>query len=478
MYKSGSFLASTLRIGLSGAGAQAVVFLSLPLLTRLYTTESFGLWALLQSTALLIGAVATCRYELAVVLPETDAIAASVLGVGMVTSMLVTLIAAVALPHLDPTLLGGTESFSMALWAVPMMVLLTAMIQLALAWGIRTAAFTLYGSAQLCLAVLSATLPLFLANPATGALGLVTGTLLANAIVAIALWIWLGRRLYRNKLLNKLSWKNLWAAGRQYRNYPLYMTPYTILGTIRDRLVYFLLGQYAGSSNVGLYAIAQRLTNAPNSLAASALRPVFFQRVAQGDPTQVTHLVAKVMLWLCLLSIPPIVFFFFYPERIIELLFGSEWAGSSSYVMILTIPMLPLLLGNWMDRYFDALGRQRLAFAMEFVFTVIAVGTLATAFQLGANPILAVALQAAVMTVYFTTWILVLFHIVNIPITVFLGIVRNALLSAFITTIIIGALSRYAGFWPTFGCFLLVWSASLFMTWRVQQRHTLHIPDP
>lgn len=467
MSPSSTFLSSVLRIGLSSAGAQAVIFLSLPILSRLYSAASFGTWALIQSTALLIGAFATCRYELAIVLPKTDEDAASLLGLGLILAIIVSSATALAIYWSGPWLPADVVAPSLAAWTIPILILLTAANQLAMAWCTRAAAFSLYGAAQLAIAILAAVLPAILASSSRGATGLVVGTLAANALVTIVLWGWVARRLGRQGLLTGLRWRRLVAAGRRYRAYPLFMTPYSLAGALRDRAVYFLLGSYAGGGEVGLYSMAQRLTNAPNSLVASALRPVFFQRIAQGKIKDVAQLLERIMTWLVLLAVPPVAFYFFFPVQIVTLLFGSGWGDASTYVMILLLPMLPLLLGNWMDRYFDALGRQRLAFGMELGFSFLAVGALAGALWLGASIRMAVLVQAVVMFIYFIVWIGALFLAANIKLALLGKIMLVAVVVGTVTAACVMAISTVAEFPGTFAGFLMLWAMALAkLAWR------------
>ena len=50
--------------------AQLIVILASPILTRIYTPEDFGVFALFSSALLILGAVATGKYELALMFPR------------------------------------------------------------------------------------------------------------------------------------------------------------------------------------------------------------------------------------------------------------------------------------------------------------------------------------------------------------------------------------------------------------------------
>ena len=58
-------------VGAGGAIGQIATVLFNPILTRLYTPESYGQWALLLSLALLATTISSLRYELAILLPDT-----------------------------------------------------------------------------------------------------------------------------------------------------------------------------------------------------------------------------------------------------------------------------------------------------------------------------------------------------------------------------------------------------------------------
>ncbi len=61
------------------AVAQLILILSMPLLTRLYTPEDFGLLAIYSSILAVISVVASLCYESAIPLPKNDETAAHIL---------------------------------------------------------------------------------------------------------------------------------------------------------------------------------------------------------------------------------------------------------------------------------------------------------------------------------------------------------------------------------------------------------------
>lgn len=449
-----------LRVGFSRASAQAIVFISLPLLSRLYKPGDFGVWALIQSTALLVSSVATLRFELAVVLPQDHDEALALLGMGLSTAILVSIICTAVMPWALPLVLGAQKIADMRLagWAIPALVFFTAANQLGLAWCTRTMAFGLYGGSQLLLAIASALIPAWLAIHPLGANGLVLGTIMSLFLVQVALWAYTIMDIRRRNLYVDFCKRNMIELLFKYRSYPLYMTPYTMIGAIRDRIIYFFIGNYGSAGEVGLYSMAQRLTNAPNTLVSSTIRPVLFQFAVNQKKETVHRLVYTIMMKLVMMTVPLIIFYLFYAERLLSLFLGNGWAKAAPYSIILIMPMFPLLLSNWMDRYLDVLGHQRLAFIMETIFSGAAVAAITTAFYMGASVRVAVFIQACIMATYYTAWIAVVFRTAGMPLLKLMNVLTVAVCVSVVSTVIV-YLGDAIGSMPIAAIFLFIaWS--------------------
>jgi O-antigen/teichoic acid export membrane protein len=418
-----------LKVAGSGVGGQAITFLSLPILSRLYTPEAFGGWALFVSAAIMLGTIATLRYELAVVLPRRDGTAASLVGAGFAASLVTALLAALALPLIARWMIGPDDARTIGplLWLLPVFVLAAAAYQLGLAWCTRRDAFGVYSLGQFTLPAATAlgqALAALAGFDTAG--GLILGSVLGYVAGALLLWSFSAAG-DGAILLRGLAPARIGANARRYYKYPAFMTPYTLLSAARDRAIYFLLGGYVGGRATGFYAMAQRFTNIPNSLVAGAIRPVFFQFAARRELAGMAPMVAAIMAALLVLAVPNLIVFLFFAGPILGLLFGQEWVAAAPFASLLAVPAVPLLLGNWMDRVFDISNRQGLAFRLEAIFSVVTLAALFTGFWVTGQAIVAVAMQAAAMFIYFSVWNVIAFRIAGFDLS-YLG--RVAMLAA------------------------------------------------
>lgn len=89
---SSSFCSNVLKLTTGSVFAQALGILVAPIVTRLFAPEAFGIAALFASIAGVISVVACLRYELSIMLPETDEDAANLLGVSLCCVLIVTIV--------------------------------------------------------------------------------------------------------------------------------------------------------------------------------------------------------------------------------------------------------------------------------------------------------------------------------------------------------------------------------------------------
>lgn len=66
--------------------AQAIPIAISPILTRIYTPEDFGVFALYMAIASIVAVVATGRYEMAIMLPKKDSDAINIVALSILIS--------------------------------------------------------------------------------------------------------------------------------------------------------------------------------------------------------------------------------------------------------------------------------------------------------------------------------------------------------------------------------------------------------
>ena len=112
----------------------------------------------------------------------------------------------------------------------------------------------------------------------------------------------------------------------------------------------------------------------PVSLISAALRPVIFQEMASKGIRSQETTINRILNWLAIITVPVVVFYFYYAEDLVYLFFGNQWSGAGFIGKFLIIPIFTYLFCNWMDRILDVLNQQRLVLLVEIVFSVLSIG--------------------------------------------------------------------------------------------------------
>jgi len=109
------------------ASAQILLVLAVPILTRLYTPEDFGLLAVYASLLAIIGVISTLRYELAIPLPEDDVEAANVAVLSLLLVAISTALTAILLLMLGTSIfeLLGVPVLANYMWLIPVGLLIS-----------------------------------------------------------------------------------------------------------------------------------------------------------------------------------------------------------------------------------------------------------------------------------------------------------------------------------------------------------------
>ncbi len=404
------------------AVSQVVLVITSPIVTRLYTASDFGVWSLFTSVIMTVAVVANWRYELAIVLPEDDEEAAGVLTLSLITAALMVAVTIALVLLFGPLIARATGAPELEpwLWLMPICLLLAGIYQPLIYWSTRKKRFLNQALAQIGQ---SAGIVLFQIGIALvigrSEIGLILGTVVGQIAMVCILFqpAWSQRSLFRpGRLL-----KYMGASAHKFRNFPLYTAPYSFIGQLSKRALFLMLGVFATTQDVGLFALAMKLTYLPASFIAAALNQIFFQKAAREIGTeQLEQFVVRTMRIMALGIAPALVFFLFNSGWILDagfdIIFGKGWAGASSYTVSLTFPSVMLIFMSWLDRMYDVLGRQKLALWMQGGYDIVILGAFALSLAFFRDAEIAVAIYSGLTTAYYCLWLVVTFRVAGFSI--------------------------------------------------------------
>lgn len=393
--------------------AQAIPLLALPLLTRLHPPEAFGLLAVLTSASTALAVLGTCRLDLAIMLPKIDAEAMQLAGYAVRQTLVVCLLVGMLLLPLAGLVASSLDQPEPVfwIWFLPPMIWCIATAQILGALAARQQAFTII-SASSVLSQAAYTTSAVACGLSSGVMvaGLSSARLLGQALTVI-LMVTKGP-VTGSDLLVSVRDTALPGLLRRYRQFFVFNTPYSLIGTLtRDSPVY-LLSTFSSITMAGFYGLARSITLAPSLLFSSALSQVFFREATTSPGSAKLQQLTQRLLRLGLYGTAAIfACLFIWGETLFAAAFGEEWAQAGVMAAWLSVPAWLSLQTGWPERLFEVHGRQGVSFSIQLGADILTALSVSLVLLYTADPVMAVATYSLCNVIYHQVFLYFLFKV-------------------------------------------------------------------
>ena len=385
--------------------AQGIAFVAYLLLSRLYTSEDFGLYNVFYSYIEVLIILSTCKYELAIVIADSDDQAAALTRLtlrlnALFSSLLLLIALLLALFHVTPSSLPPQLYL-----LIPPMVFFCGTTrvytflfnrykhyrQIAISEVVTSLGGTLL---KILFGLLSGTMQLF------HTLGLPLGTILGK--VAGNIYYRLQVKKYELRTKTSLSHPNtsyFIALSSSFKNFPLYTMPKELVSSFSANLPFLWLSVHFDNALIGLFGLALTFTMRPVGILANAFEKVFYasysEKVRQHQPLWRDTL--RFTLALNAVVVPIVVVAFFFAEPLFTFLFGDKWVGTGYYVRCIIPWLVVLLNANSLAFVANIFSTQRIDFFFQIAQLLLRIAALWVGISQG-NFRLAILLFCAVST--------------------------------------------------------------------------------
>lgn len=339
---------------------QAIPVAISPLLTRLYSPDEFGVFALYMALVAVLSVLATGRYELAIMVPRSQRAAATIVAVALFCCVCVSalLLLVILLFHERLITLFNLAGSAYWLYWVPLSVMLTGACQSLNYWCNRHRRYRRISATRVAQNGGMSAMHLALGHAGLGSLGLIIGAVFGSLTACVSLLRGAGGKT----LLTGLSRKRMNVAARQHADFPKYLVPAHSFNMASFQSPVVLLGSFFGSAVAGYFMLTQRVIGAPMSIVAGAIGDVFRQQASEAYARtgECAGLYRKTFSKLLLLSLPPFLVFYLAAPALFAWVFGDAWRASGEYARVL-VPMLFFqFVTSPLSSLFFIAGKQRL----------------------------------------------------------------------------------------------------------------------
>lgn len=348
--------------------AQALPVAISPILTRLYTPNEFGVFAIYLACVSILAILATGRYELAIMVPKKDKDAAALVVIAFLIGLLISfcIFCVVYVFNDYIAALFNFGDHSGLLYWVPVSVMLTAGYQSLNYWCNRNGYYKHMSSARVAQGVSMSGIHVAAGFARQGLIGLIAGAV-AGHMAVFFLMLFTTIKKDRGHFDN-LSKAYLYSVARRYVDFPKYLVLAHSLNVASFQLPVMLLGSFFGSGVAGFFMLTQRVIGAPMSIVAGAIGDVFRQEAskAYAETGKCDEIYVRAFRRLFFIAVVPFVVFFVLAPDFFSLVFGDEWEVSGSYARILMPMFFMQFITSPLSSMYMIAQKQRIDLAWQF----------------------------------------------------------------------------------------------------------------
>lgn len=362
-------------------GAQAIMMLAAPILTRLYTPQDFGLLAVYVALLSLVAVIASLRYELAIPLPADDNDAAALLVLCLLAVFAVAAISAVPILLYRNQIahLLNTPRLADYLYLVPLGTLFSGIYSVLNCWAIRMKAFTSLASTKISQSVVAVGIQLMGAS--LGPIALLLGQITGNVAGSISLIVSVLQQQW--KLVTIVTLYDVSLAAHRYKRFPLFSTWSALFNTTGSQLPPILFAALFSPAAAGIYTLAN-FVFVPIQLLGQAISNVFFSNAAQAQREgNLRPLVAGIHSRLSHIAMPPILVLLIAGPELFRLLFGPEWREAGVFVQWMAPWLYLVFITSPLSSLLDVFDRQATVMAFQGLLLIVRVAAITAGAWIG-----------------------------------------------------------------------------------------------
>lgn len=345
--------------------AQAIPIAISPILTRIYTPEDFGVFALFVSIVGIMAVVSTGKYEMSLILPKKDTFAYQLL----VFSGLIVLYS--ALIYLLGVLVADSfYDFNTIYYLLPFTVVFIGLNNIFDKYNNRIKNYKLMSYQRVIKTTVESIVSISFMLLLSIQMGLIWGFVLGFLVSNITMF-YINLKYFQKKDF-KISKPKMRLLAKKYINFPKYNMPHALLNTVSANAPIFLIPAFYGSATLGLYAFGLKIVQAPLGLMSNAIFNVLGQKMAEeyAKGNEIYTLYKTILKKLSIVALAMIPFFIF-ADDIFAFVFGVEWREAGEYVQILSPWLLLIFIGAPLSTIPHIFNKQKKALTIEIISIII-----------------------------------------------------------------------------------------------------------
>ena len=377
-----SFLTNVLKLVSSNIIAQLIGILIVPILSRLYSPEDFGIYQLFLSISSIIVVFSCLSYEQAIMLPSKDEDSANIAALCILITALISVVSGIILLTFSEEIgrFLNTPQISDYLIYIPPIVFISSLVTIGGDWLTRKKRFGIIGASQVTNTVMSKIVQVGAGMNSAASLGLIFGWITG---ICASLVVLLSQIKEDLSLFKTITIEGVRVNAIRYKNFPIYSSWSTLANTLSTQITPFLLAKYFSPTIVGYFSVANMVVFLPMSFIGTATSQVFFQKACEEKNREgnITNLVREIQQRLISLGMFPMLLLIVIGSDVFSVVLGAQWSVAGEFAGILAPWLLFVFIASPLSSIFLVLERQAVNLTFNLLilisrFIVLTIGGL------------------------------------------------------------------------------------------------------
>lgn len=391
-------------------------------LTRLYTTEQFGILQVYMPVLAILLMVVSLRYEVAIPLADTENEAVHLVALSLLLTVTTSLLSAAVILVAGSTLsrhIGGGH-LGPYLLLLPVGLLGGGFYQALSYWAVRQRWFPLIAMTKVQQVVGALSIQTLMGVLGrigilhTGPLGLLLGSV-ANQAMGFGSFARRGHLITRMREAG-VQMPKLRAAAKRHRKIALGTSASGFINNLGLQLPFLLMAALYSLNSNGCLALSSRIVTAGGELIGNTVGQTFFGEAAaryRQDPAELKRLFVKAVRSLLIINTTVAALVWAFAPMVVTHFLPVHWAEAGTFARYQSLVLLGSLTCSPVSTTIFILKKVHLQVMWDICRVGIVAGSFYGAHMLHQNAAFAVALYSVGSLIAYAVWIAILYVLVS-----------------------------------------------------------------
>lgn len=415
-FKSSLFFQNIAVVAGGNIAGKLIGILAAPVITRIYSPEDYGIFAVFASVVAVGGSLSTLRYAVTIPIAKDESLADNLLKLSFLITFILSVFFGIVILFFgnDLTQLFSVEQITPFLWILPLAFLGRGLYEALTNWNVRHKYYRIISRTRISQGISASGFKIGLGAIGIKPLGLLVGILVQEITGILSLL----QKLIKEKpgFFRQFEWRNIKYAAWRFKRFPLFQSWSQLLLSLAVQLPVIMIASIYGAEVVGVFGLAQNMINMPMNLLGISVSQVYYGEISKygkENPEKIYKLSLSVVKKMFFVAFLPIGLIVALGPWMFGFVFGAEWFDAGVYAQILSLIILTRFISSPIAKIFYVFEKQDMQLYLNIVRVVLILFVFGISYYLGLSAIFTIGLYSIIMAIYYVFLMIILFGVVK-----------------------------------------------------------------